>query len=242
MRGLVFCTLAATCLASAQDPTVITIEYDDYEGYGMAPLYAIAYLWPGCSIESFNGNPSVWADAVDSETSIAIGDMHNYALMDEDAFAHLTVWYSDPALGPMFYASWQMYASHDDVLMQAMGITEASSIQMPPIEHYLWQAFSPISIGITDWSYVNPGGGYGIGGSRLTVSTAIPVTGWTNTPMPGQAALCIANDGQSIVSGYFPSLNPTQSFALWKNILCYMWGSSSPGLTPMTWGSIKTMF
>jgi hypothetical protein len=240
MKWLLFFTLAATCLATAQDPTVITIEYDNYEGYGMAPLYAIAYLWPGCSIESFCGSPAAWADAVDSETSIAIGDMHNYALQDEAAFSHLTDWYNDPALGPMFYASWQMYAPTDDVLMQAMGITEASQIQMPPIEHYLWQAFSPISMGITDWSYVNPGS-YSIGGSRLTVSTAIPVTGWTNTPMPGQAGLCIANDGQSIVSGYFPSLNPTQSNVLWRNILSYMWGSSGPGLTPMTWGSIKTL-
>jgi hypothetical protein len=239
MKGILI-VLAVWGLALAQDPTVITIEYDDYNGYGTAPLTAITNLWPACTVNSFNGNPAGWADAVDSSTSIAIADMHNYTLQDAAAFSYLTDWYNDPALGPIWYADWGMSQSYSDLLKTAMGVTAVSAVYMPPITHYLWEAGSPIGTGITDWSYADPG--YGTGANRLTVGTATPITGWTATPTAGQAAICVAPDGNSIISGYFASLNPTQAVPLWENILNFMWGSSGPGLSPSTWGDIKTQF
>jgi hypothetical protein len=237
MKGILI-VLAVWGLALAQDPTVITIEYDDYAGYGTAPLTAITALWPSCTVNSFNGNPAGWADAVDSNTSIAIGDMHNYTLQDAAAFSFLADWYNDPALGPLWYADWGMSQSYSAVLKAAMGISGVTAISMPPITHYLWDAASPIADGITDWSYADPG--YGTGANRLTVDTAVPVTGWTASPTAGQAAICVAPDEHSIISGYFASLNSTQAVELWTNILMFMWGET--GLTPATWGDIKTQF
>jgi len=237
MKALALC-LVVFGIVMAQDPALITIEYDDYGGFGTAPLTAIANLWPSCTVVSFNGNPAGWADAVDSSTDIAIGDMHNYALTDAAAFSFLTDWYNDPALGPIWYASWQMSYPTDDLLTNAMGITSAAAVAMPPITHYVWEASHPVFDGITDPSYGDPG--YGTGANRLTVGTATPISGWTSTPTAGQAAICVAPDGESIISGYFASLNPTQAVPLWENILTFMWGDV--GLTPATWGSIKTEF
>ncbi|MBN1433945.1 hypothetical protein JW921_04240 [Candidatus Fermentibacterales bacterium] len=225
-------------LCFAQDPEIITIEYDIYSGYGDAPLTAIANLWPACTVEGYNGNPAGWVNDIDENTDIAIGDMHNYGLTDVSAYQKLTDWYNNPALGPMFYACWMMQYSYDDALTAAMGISAVSAIGMPPAPHYLWEVAHPIADGITDWSYADPG--YGTGGNRLTVSDAVPVTGWTASSSPGQAALCVANDGESIISGYFASLNPTQAVDLWENILTFMWGEE--GLTPSTWGNIKAEF
>ncbi len=235
--AIILLTIAGMCLA--QDPAIITIEYDQYGSFGTAPLTAISNLWPAATVESFNGNPDGWADAVDSSTDICIGDMHNYALQDALAFEYLAAWYNDPALGPLYYNSWQMASySYDDALVAAMGITGASAVAMPPITHYLWDPASPIATGITDWSYGDPG--YGTGANRLTVGTATPVTGWTSSPSAGQAALCVAPDGASIITGYFASLNSTQSVELWENILGFMWPTG--GLTPATWGYIKAEF
>jgi len=207
MKSLLICLAVASCAAFAQDPSLITIEYDDYNGFGTAPLTAIANLWPSCTIESFNGNPTGWADAIDSSTDILIGDCHNYALTDAAAFSYITDWYNDPALGPMWYASWQMASySYDDLLTAAMGITSASSISMPPITHYIWDASHQVFGGITDVSYSDPG--YGTGANRLTVGTATPISGWTSGVTAGQAAMCVAPDGESIISGYFASLTP----------------------------------
>ncbi len=239
MKRSMFCLAVAACAAFAQDPSIITIEYDDYGGFGTAPLTAIANLWPSCTIESFNGNPTGWADAIDSSTDILIGDMHNYALQDNAAYSYITDWYNDPALGPIWYASWQMAGyTYDDPLTAAMGITSASSISMPPITHYIWDSAHQVFTGITDPSYGDPG--YGVGANRITVGTATPISGWTSGVTAGQAAMCVAPDGESIISGYFASLNPTQAVDMWENILQFMWGESS--LTPATWGSIKSEF
>lgn len=240
MKRLLICLAVASCVAFAQTPpALITIEYDNYNGYGTAPLTAIANLWPSCTIESFNGNPSGWVDAIDSSTDIVIGDMHNYALMDDQRYSYLTDWYNDPALGPMWYASWQMSNYlYDDPLTAAMGITSSTAISMPPITHYAWDTSHQVFAGITDLSYADPG--YNTGGHRITVGTATPISGWTSGVTAGQAAICVAPDGNSIISGYFASLNPTQAVDMWENILQFMWGESS--LTPATWGSIKSEF
>lgn len=238
MKGLLICLVAVSCIALAQDPVLITIEYDDYAGYGTAPLTAIANLWPACVIESFNGNPTGWVDAIDSSTDIVIGDMHNYTLSEDAGFSKLTDWYNDPALGPLWYADWGMSNPYSAPLRTAMGITSVSGVAMPPITHYAWDAGHQVFTGITDISYGDPG--YGTGANRLTVSTATPISGWTSSPTAGQAAMCVAPDGESIISGYFASLNPTQAVPLWENILAFMWGDVS--LTPATWGSIKTEF
>lgn len=238
MKGLLLCLAVASCAAFAQDPAVVTIEYDDYGGYGTAPLTAIANLWPACTIESFNGNPTGWADAIDSSTDIVIGDMHNYTLQDALAFSYITDWYNDPALGPIWYADWGMANTYSATLKAAMGISSASAVYMPPITHYVWDATHQVFDGITDPSYADPG--YGTGANRITVSTATPISGWVSSPTAGQAAICVAPDGESIISGYFASLNPTQAVPMWENILMFMWGEES--LTPATWGSIKTEF
>jgi hypothetical protein len=60
----------------AQDPQLITIEYDDFAGYGTAPLAAISALWPSCVIYAFNGDPSGWADSVDSNCN-DVGHEHD---------------------------------------------------------------------------------------------------------------------------------------------------------------------
>ncbi len=238
MKSILVLLALAMGVSFAQPPDVITIEYDEYGGFGTGPLTAIANLWPACTVEAFNGNPAGWADAVDSNTDIAIGDMHNYALQDAAAYFYLKDWYEDPALGPMWYASWQMSQAYDDALTAAMGITAASAVGMPPITHYVWEAAHPVFDGITDPSYGDPG--YGTGANRITVGAATPISGWTSSPTAGQAAMCVATDGESIISGYFASLNPTQAVPLWENILEFMWGDV--GLTPASWGFIKAEF
>lgn len=239
MKGLLICLAVASCAAFAQDPNIVTIEYDEYGGYGTAPLTAIAALWPSCTVESFNGNPTGWADAIDSSTDILIGDMHNYALQDVAAYSYITDWYNDPAMGPIWYASWQMGSyTYDDALTAAMGITGVTAVSMPPITHYAWEPSHQVFNGITDLSYGDPG--YTTGANRITVGTATPISGWTSTISTGQAAMCVAPDGESIISGYFASLNPTQAVDIWTNILMFMWGEE--GLTPATWGSIKAGF
>jgi hypothetical protein len=131
-----------------------------------------------------------------------------------------------------------MANTYSAVLKTAMGITSASAVYMPPITHYVWDTGHQVFSGITDPSYADPG--YGTGANRITVATATPISGWVSSPTAGQAAMCVAPDGESIISGYFASLNPTQAVPMWENILEFMWGVGS--LTPATWGSIKTEF
>ena len=45
MKAFALC-LVVFGMVLAQDPSLIVIEYDDYNGYGTAPLTAIANLWP----------------------------------------------------------------------------------------------------------------------------------------------------------------------------------------------------
>ena len=222
----------------AQDPENILVGHDIIFGLGGDVLTAIGNLWPGAYLESYDGDYDGFNTAINGGTDwdIIVCEAHNCDPCV--VFASLEAYYNSGGL--LFYASWVMDISTS--LNAAMGVSGATSISGPGsglyLDTYLWDTGHDIGVGITDWCCTDPG--YGVLGHALTVSEAVPVTGWVPAETAGEAAICVTNDGASIISGYFPSLNPTQGVELWENILTFMW--ESVGLVPSTWGSIKTQF
>jgi hypothetical protein len=67
-------------------------------------------------------------------------------------------------------------------------------------------------------------------------SDADPVTGWTFSSQTGEAGICVANDGASVISGYTPGY-AVMDVEIWTNILQFM--ADDEALEGSTWGSIK---
>jgi len=141
--------------------------------------------------------------------------------------------------GAVIFASsweWENGTSGQLALANAMGVSStAPDFNWSP--HYVWDAGHPIVQGITDWSQSDPG--INIKNTWMTVSDAVPVTGWNASPTPGQAGICVANDGVSVISGYTPGY-ANDGVNIWENILGFMW--SGQALQESTWGAIKASF
>lgn len=225
----------------AQDPDNILIYYDLYGGYGDAVLTACGNLWPSANVDAFQGYPAgqqtQFNDFLDTGTWDIVVIESWYANSDPVDFAGVEDYYT--AGGKVFASCWEWTGgtSGQMVLLNAMGVTSLSSFGSPVIPHYVWEATHPIVDGIAGWGWSDPG--LGVLNNRFTVGTATPVTGWTNTPTAGQAGICVAPDGFSVVSGFTPAY-ADEAVAIWENILLFIWEGT--GLTPATWGSIKTQF
>lgn len=226
--------------AYADDPENVLVEHDVYGGYGMAVLNAIDDLWPDAYVEAYNGNWAGFISALNGSTDwdVVIAEAHNYTSFTSSDFQAMADWYDDED-GPLFYADWYMHGGYSSSLLTAMGVNYSNYVSMPPQPHYIWDDTHPIFDGVDDLSYGDPG--YGVGGQRINVDDAVPISGWTSSESDGQAGICIANDESSIVCGIFPSLVLDDPEYLWANILTFMW-SPYTGVQPASLGVIKAMY
>lgn len=242
---ILFCSiLVLSAIASAQDPANVLIYYDDSAGFGNAVNTAASNLWPAANIESYSGEPGGQQAAFNSALT-GLGDGWDiivieswYANGNELYWGGVNDLY-DTGAARIFASTWQWTSgtAGQEALGNAMGVTGFAGFGAPPIPHYAWDPAHPIAGGITDWDWADPG--LGILNARFTVSDAVPITGWTATETPGEAGICVANDGHSVISGYTPAY-ANEGVAIWENILSFMWGTSA--LQQSTWGAIKTSF
>jgi hypothetical protein len=235
--ALLFVTVA---VAAAQDPVNILIYSDSFGGYGDDVFAAVSSLWPSANVmayhdaytgpAAFNADMNTYGDTLD----IIIMDCWCgfYADFNWDV---MTTLYNAGTV--KFYASCWKWGSVPACLANAMGVSGYGDVTSV-IPHYSWDDSHPITAGITDWGWAEPG--VGTMGSRMTVSTATPVTGWSETPVAANAGLCVANDGRSIVSGYTIAF-ANQSAAIWENVLGFMWNGVQ-SLHHTTWADIKASY
>lgn len=243
MKFLVCSILVLTALAGAQDPDNVLIYYDEEAGFGTAVNVAAANLWPTANIESYQGYPGAQhaafnaaLDGLGAGWDIIVIESW-YANTDELYWGGVNDLY-DTGAAKIYASTWQWTgASGQAALGNAMGVTGFTPFYAPVIPHYAWEPAHPIADGISDWGWSDPG--INILNARLTVSDAVPVTGWTASATAGEAGICVANDGFSVISGYTPAY-ANESIAIWENILGFMWGTSE--LQQSTWGAIKSSF
>jgi len=223
----------------AQDPANILVYYDYYAPTGDAVLTALSNLWPSATVLPCSGWPgsmyTQFNDALSTGTWDLVIVESWYAANTSLNWSGLATYYTNG--GRLYASSWQ-WTGGQSVVATAMGVTaETPLMNLQPM--YVWDPASPIVDGISDWGQFDPG--INVKNCAFTVGTATPVTGWTTNPTAGQAAICVAPDGYSVISGYTPAY-ANQGVAIWENILQFMWSGSEPGLTPTTWGDIKTQF
>ena len=228
--------LAAGALA---DPSLVLIHLDNYAGYGDAVLDACDNLWPGATIL-----PVLADDWATFNTALTTGPydliiLENWNVNTDGCdWATLLNIYNTTDTR-IFLSDWKLSSGATGVadLMNAMGVTGAVTIGSV-IPMYVWDAGHPICDGIGDWTWVDPG--LGVLNNKLTVSDAIPVTGWTASVTAGEAAICVANDGYSVISGFTPAY-ANDAVGIWENILEFMAGGTG-ALQQSTWGAIKSSF
>lgn len=239
MKGILFALVLVAGLSFAQDPSNILVYYDYYAPTGDAVLTALSNLWPSAMVLPCSGYPGAmygnFNDALETGPWDIVIVESWYAANTDLNWAGLASYYTGG--GKLYASSWQ-WTGGQSVVATAMGVTgEVGLYDFIPM--YVWDSAHPIVQGITDWSQFDPG--INVKNCSFTVGTATPVTGWSSSPTPGQAAICVAPDGYSVISGYTPAY-ATDGVAIWENILEFMWGSTGPGLTPATWADIKTQF
>ncbi len=238
MRLFAGIVIVLSALLFAQPPANILVYHDVQLGYGTAVTTAITNLWPGASVSAHNGNAASFNAALNSLGAgwdiIVIEGWYNST---NDIYYGGVKDLYDTGAAKIFFASWQLNGSYSGFLAQAMGLASLTTISGGVIPHYAWETGHPICDGITDWGWADPG--LGILNNRITVSNATPVTGWTASAQAGQAGICVANDGSSVISGFTPAY-AGQGVAIWENLLGFMWGETA--LTRTTWGEIKSSF
>ncbi|HPR23437.1 MAG TPA: hypothetical protein PK991_12135 [Candidatus Sabulitectum sp.] len=241
MKFVACLTLLLAAAAFSQDPSNILIYMDVSGGYGEAVVTACNNLWPSCNVYPATGQPggmyTQFNDALATGPWDIVVVESWYADCDGLDWAGISSYYNGG--GTLYVSTWEWTggSSGQGVLGNDMGVTAYSNIQGGVIPHYAWDTGHPICDGISDWGWADPG--LGILNCRFTVDSATPITGWTSSPSAGQAALCVAEDGKSIISG-FTLAYANEGVAIWENVLDFMW-TGSP-LERTTWGEIKSSF
>lgn len=239
MKLVICLAMLLTAAAFAQDPSNILVYYDVSGGYGTAVLTAISNLWPGCTVNSYTGGTAGYtsfnADMASQAWDIIVCEMWYYNT-DDLNWAMLND-ISDTTI--MYVSSWEWETglSGQMTLAGNLGVSATSPISGSVIPHYAWEPSHPICDGISDWGWADPG--LMTLNARMTVSTASPVSGWTASSSAGQAGLCVAPNGSSIISG-FTLAYANENVAIWENVLDFMWNGSA--LERSTWGEIKASF
>ncbi len=238
MRLTIGLLLIVSAAVFAQAPPEnVLVWYDNYGGYGNAVLTAIGNLWPAANVQSYTNNATGFNAALNN-----LGDGWDIIVIEAWYYNPGSLYYGgvkdlyDTSAARVFFSSWQMMGN-SFFLANAMGVTSTSSVSGGVIPHYAWEAGHAICEGIGDWGWNDPG--LGVLNNRLTVSSATPVTGWTSSPGAGQAGICVANDGRSVISGFTPAY-ANEAVDIWENILDFMWPTTS--LTRTSWGEIKASF
>lgn len=240
MKFVACLALLLTAAAFSQDPANILVYYDMSGGYGDAVLTAIGNLWPSCTVNSYTGGTAGYtsfnSDMASQAWDIIICEMWYYNT-DDLNWAMLNDIHDTTI---MYVSSWEWEngTSGQMTLAGNLGVSATSPITGSVIPHYAWETGHPICNGISDWGWNDPG--LGTLNARMTVSTATPVTGWTSSSSAGQAGICVAPNGQSIISGYTIAYT-NEAVAIWENVLDFMWTGGSP-LERTTWGEIKSSF
>ncbi len=240
MKILCVLIIVIAVAAAAQDPGNILIYHDSFGGAGDEVLTAIGNLWPSATVMAYTystgGMASFNTDlgSIGSDLDIIIIDCWCGYESDLNWDAVKALYDAGTAL--VFASCWKW--SSASILGGAMGVTGYSDINTV-IPHYAWDTGHDIASGITDWSWAPPTGPDVIN-IRMTVSDATPVTGWADTQTVGEAGICVANDGRSVISGYTPAFS-AEGVALWENILEFMWLGPQT-LQHGTWAGIKTAF
>jgi len=139
----------------------------------------------------------------------------------------------------LFVYNWHWYGSNAGQFQcfQTMGIITLA-VSSYNILMEVWDAGHPIVQDISDWSQydVYPSGFF-IRQIRLICATANPITGWGYGQEEG--GICIAEDGESIVSGYCPAYS-FEAVDIWINILEFLYYPDA--INRSTWGEIKASF
>ena len=239
MKFFIGFVLLLAAVAFAQDPANVLIYHDTGSGYGTAVATAANNLWPGANIFTTYG-AAMQGNFNDALTTAAWDIVVVESWYDDSDglnWAGITSYFNGG--GRLYVSTWEWLngTSGQGALGNAMGVSTFVTIGAPVIPHYAWEPTHQIADGITDWGWADPG--LNILNCRFTVSSATPITGWTAAAQTGQAGICVANDGQSVISGFTPAY-ATQGIAIWENILEFMW---NPGaLSRSTWGEIKASF
>lgn len=242
MRLVVLCMTLLAAAALAQDPSNILIYLDVSSGYGEAVITACNNLWPSCNVYPATGQPGAmytqFNDALDTGTWDIVIVESWYADVDALDWAGLSTYYNGG--GTLYVSTWEWLngTSGQSALGNDMGVTGFSPVSGSVIPHYAWETGHAICSGISDWGWADPG--LGILNFKFTVGSAVPVTGWTASPSTGQAGICVAVDGKSVLSG-FTLAYANEGVAIWENVLEFMWSASSP-LERSTWAEIKSSF
>jgi len=239
MKILTLFLVISVASVAVSDPNLVLIHYDSYGGYGEAVLDAAFNIWPSATILPVLDDWPLFNNALTTGPYDIIV-LENWNVNTDDCdWATLNTIYttSDTRI---FLSDWKLSSGGTGVqtLMNTMGASSAAPISGGVIPHYAWEPAHDICMGIADWNWMDPG--LGILNNRLTVSDAFPVTGWSASPTAGEAAICVANDGRSVISGFTPAY-AVESQAIWENILIFMWDGGS-ALQQGTWGSIKASF
>ena len=226
--------------AAVAQPTDILVYHDVYGAYGTAVTTAITNLWPGATVNAYSGGTAGYtsfnSDMASQNWDMIICEMWYYNTDDLDWMMLNDIYDTNI----IFVSSWEWEngQSGQMTLANTFGVTATSPISGSVIPHYAWDEMHPICDGITDWGWQDPG--LLTLNAQFTVSDAVPVTGWTATSSPGAAGICVANDGQSVISSFTPAY-ANESVAIWENILEFMWGGAG-ALEQSTWGAIKANF
>lgn len=240
MKFIYVLLLIVAATAVAQDPVNILIYHDSFGGAGEDVLTAVNNLWSSANVMAYTystgGMTAFNADLITYGDDLDIIIIDCWCGFENDLDWDAVKVLYDAGTVRVFASCWKW--SSAATLGNAMGITGYSDISTV-IPHYAWDSGQAITFGITDWSW-SPPSGPAIINIRMTVSDATPITGWTETETTGEAGICVANDGYSVISGYTPAY-ANQSVALWENILEFMW-LGQQALQSGTWAGIKTAF
>ena len=239
MRINLFFILLFFCFASlAQTPSILVYhEYGD--GWGGAVIEAIEQLWPECTPAAFVGldEQQDFNDALGSgEWDIIILECWQAPNDDLDWLEVRNRYIQDRS--EVFVYNWFFWGSSGAqfTLYQAMGILDvAPSTYNTLIE--IWDPDHPITQGISNWELygIHPGSGSMII-RRIEMfydDDVHAIAGWVEEWGGG---ICVAEDGESVVSGYCPAY-AYEGVAIWMNILEFLYKGSP--LQNATWGAIK---
>ncbi len=229
-------------MAFAQDPANVLIYHDVSGGYGDTVDTAAQDLWPSANVEAYTGYPTAqhaaFNAALDGGTDWDIVVLECwYANTNDIDWVSLLAHYNAGDF-VIYVSNWQMASgtSGQAALGTAMGVTAYTSITSV-ISHYAWETSHAICSGVSTWDWVDPG--LGSLNNKLTVSDATPVTGWTSSSSAGEAGICVANDGYSVISGFTPAYSAAAD-VIWTNIYNFMWRDTA--LQRDTWAGIKASF
>ena len=222
-----------------QDPTNILIYTDEFGGYGEDAILATDSLWPTANIMAYH-DAYTGPAAFNTDLSTYGGDLDIIVIDCWCGFYDDLNWdvvkdLYDAGSVRVFASCWKW--STPAILGNAMGVSGYSDVNSV-ITHYPWNTGHAVTSGITDWGWSEPG--VGVMGIRMTVSDAVPITGWTPAQSVSEAGICVANDGYSIISGYTLAF-ANESFNIWTNVLEFMWNGPQ-SLQNGTWAGIKASF